>query len=235
MDKTRAFYNMIPTLGISLFIPIYFEDVLSLLVVYTGLGWVINTIILRTITAFFFGIFIYCFLNLLFVNKNFKFGLVVVLGMLPGYGVSLINPIHNTDYGLVNSEIALQNIEELEEATGAIFPEKQHFILAFMTSSCHHCQEACRRLGTNKQAGQEIPVHMIFPGSMEDAQEFLKENNGEGIFYHLLDDDDLFRRSCEKIYPSIYLMNGKNETDYHWSGAEMNFSALDYISEIRFN
>ncbi len=77
-----------------------------------------------------------------------------------------------------------------------------------------------------------MPVHLFFAGTEEKINTFLKENNGEQFNHYIIDNIPVFMSASQGSFPTVYLMKPNGETAYHWVGDEMNFSALDYLSDL---
>lgn len=221
-------------LGLALAIPFYFNDILTILVENTFFGWVMTTILIRLIVIVLFIVALKSFFSAFQKTKKLKTWIIVLIGLIPGFFISFaIAPIYNTDYGLFNDGVKLENLERIEVATGGTFVnESRPTLIAFVTTTCPFCKLACRKLGQNLQKGQTVKVDFIFPGTKEDADRFLEENNGTEFNGHLIQDDATFMGYAGYSFPSIFIVNAQGETDYHWIGDQMNYSALDYLLSL---
>ena len=155
------------------------------------------------------------------------------MAILPGVGISFISPIYDSDYGLFDDNMELPYLNNvISESTNSEFqsPDSK-FLLVFFTPGCPHCKAASTKLGTNLEAGQQIPVHAVFPEYSADTETFLQENNGLKFSSHHLA-DSTFVWNSGPSFPSIFLMNSDGSTEKHWSGDMINFSALDYLASI---
>ena len=109
---------------------------------------------------------------------------------------------------------------------------KGHAVYAFFTTTCPHCMAASDRLGTNISGGQTIPVYSIFPGNEGNSTKFLSDFNGESFVSCDLNNDALFLKLSGGMFPSIFVVDKDGKTVYHWTGDEMNYSALDYLLNL---
>lgn len=214
--------------------PFYFDTLLDYTVQHTPLGWVMTTILIRLIVIVFFIVALKNLFAAFQKTKKLKTWIIVLIGLIPGFFISFaIAPIYNTDYGLFNDGVKLENVEGIEAATNGTFVnESRPTLIAFVTTTCPFCKLACRKLGKNLKKGQNIKVDFIFPGNREDADRFLEENNGTEFNGHLMPDDPTFMGYAGYNFPSIFVVNVNGETDYHWIGDQMNYSALDYLLSL---
>lgn len=219
--------------GISFVIPLYFYDLLYFIVGNIGIGWVISTILIRFLVILSFSITLFLLFSFSEKLAPLKFWIVLLIGLLPGFGISFISPIYVTDYGMIDDGLKIENPNELNKIAGNdIISGNNHKLIAFFTTTCPHCMFACEILAINEKAGQTIPVKLFFPGTKEDTEQFLANHNGENFEYFLIDSDSVFLELSGGTFPSIFLLNEKNETEYHWTGGEMNYSALDYLRSL---
>ncbi|MBK9191711.1 MAG: hypothetical protein IPM77_09460 [Crocinitomicaceae bacterium] len=127
----------------------------------------------------------------------------------------------------------MSKTEELELVAGSeILSDKNYTLIAFFTTTCPHCMSASRRIGINIEGGQQIPVTAIFPGSEEDTQKFLETNNGLKFNSLIINNDDLFLRASNGVFPSIFLADNSGKTINHWIGEELNYTGLDYLKSL---
>jgi hypothetical protein len=87
-------------------------------------------------------------------------------------------------------------------------------------------------LSAAKNAGMKIKVDLFFSGNKKDTEYFLETNNGTSFSHHYIHADSDFTGFAGYIFPSIYLLDPAGKTIYHWTGDEMNYSALDYLIEL---
>ncbi len=220
--------------GLAVVIPFYFNELLLIVTKNIGLGWVTTTILIRLVVIILFIIALK-FLFLAFEKtKRLKTWIITLIGIIPGFLISFaISPIYNTDYGIFNDDLKLENIADLSTATSGTFSNApQNTVIAFFTTSCPFCKSACRKLNQNFEAGQNLKVDFIFPGTREDADRFLEENNGTQFNSHLIADEATFMGYSGYNFPSIFVITPNGETKYHWIGDQMNYSALDYLLSL---
>lgn len=221
---------LLAALGLSF----YYNEILNIFAVSFQLGWVFSSIFIRILVALFFVFALREIFALIF-KKPIKFWVTLLIGIVPGFFLSFIHvPIYSLDYGMNKDNFVLNYQEELNQLTEGKFTSTSNSkrIVAFFTSNCPFCKMACRKLALNKKAGQKIPVQLIFPGSKEDTDYFLQENNGTEFEHFRISSDQTFIAASGGVFPSIFLLDKNGETIYHWMGDEMNYSALDYLVEL---
>ena len=217
----------------SILIPVFFENAIVFLVSKLGLGWVFSSVLLRVLVIVLFSVSLYQFFQLSQRLARLRFWLVLLIGLLPGFGISFISPIYVTDYGMFGDDLILTDINELETSTGQkILSDGKYTLVAFFTTTCPHCQAASKRIGVNFDGGQLIPVTAIFPGSEGDTQKFLETNHGENFNALIIDNDDLFLKTSNGVFPSIFLIDKSGKTLNHWIGEELNYTGLDYLKSL---
>lgn len=215
-------------------IPFYFNYILLFVTENLGLGWVDTTILIRVLVILFFILFLKFIFAAFSKTKRVKNWIIASIGIVIGFFLCFaIVPIYTVDYGIFDDQIKLDKLDELNTATGGTFMnEKRPTLVAFVTTSCPFCKIACQKLGANVERGQSIKVDFIFPGTREDADLFLEENNGTSFNSHLIDDEQIFINYSGSSFPSIFVLDAERNTSYHWVGDQMNFSALDYLLSL---
>lgn len=212
---------------------IFHNDILFFIVSKIGLSWLITSILIRILVIVFFAIAVHRLIKIFKRFRNAKFIYVLLICLLPGFGISFITPIYVTDYGDFSDDFKLNNITELENQTNSkLLPETGYALVAFFSTTCPFCKEESKKLGTNIDAGQKITVNAIFPGTDEDTKKFLEENKGEKFNYFLLDNDPLFIDLSGGTFPSLFLIDSNGETIKHWQGDALNYSSLDYLKSL---
>ena len=220
----------IASLAIAISIPFFYEEILNFFVVKLHSGWVFGSIYIRLLVIIFVAIAVHLIFSLLKKTKRIRFLWVFLLAIIPGFGISFIYPIYNTDYGLFHDEMKLSNINELEKATDGQyeFNGKQQ-ILLFVTTSCPHCKSVSKKLGTNLKAGQDLPVHAFFPIDNDESKKFLIQNNAEEFHSYSISENDSFVKFAGHTFPSLYLIDNKGNTKLHFTGDVINYTALDHF------
>lgn len=222
-------------LGIAFVIPFYFDEILYFTVRNIGLGWVLTTILIRLLVIIFVAISMKQFFKLSARLARVKGWVVFLIALVPGFGVSFISPIYNTDYGMMTDDLKLPDPGGLGEVLQAnVIPDEGYSVCAFFTTNCPFCMMASRKLGANIDGGQTIPVYAIFPGTEEATNQFISDNDGADFntLRLLTENDSLFLAYAGNSFPSIFLIDSKGETKYHWTGDEMNYTALDYLQSL---
>ncbi len=213
---------------ITIYLSFNFDVVTRNTVAQTGFGWVITTILLRILVSLSFA------RGAVLITKAFlpkiKSFIVFIPGILIGFFVSFITPIYQSDYGDFSTTKMSVDHESLSNLTeGRYHIKNQPYILTFFTSDCSHCKNAAKLLGFSQSIGNTPQIIAVFPGTQENADKFINENNGGGFEYYTVDDDDYFIQNSGAIFPSIYLIDKDGNTLAHWFGDEFNFTALDYV------
>ncbi len=214
-------------------IPIYFNDLLQILVVKLGSGWVFSTIYLRLMVIIFLAVSLNFLFKAFEKTRKLKFWITFIIAILPGIGISFIAPIYEGDYGYVqNSQLPELSMASLQEATNNAFElNGEQQIVCFFTSTCPHCKALSRKLGMNIQGGQNIQVNAFFPGENEARESFINENNGTE-FKSFTIDGELFVQNAGNTFPATYLIDKDGNTLNFWSGDHINFSTLDYFLDL---
>lgn len=220
-------------LAAALSIPLSFERLVHFLVSELGIGWVNSTIILRIIVILLFTISLKNTFALISATRSIRSFYVMLIAIIPGFGISFISPIYTTDYGMLDDHLKLTYAKEIEQnLTKQIFPAGKLHVVAFFTLSCNHCEHASQKLGLNQKGGQKIPVIALFPASEGKPDKFLKSKNGEHFTPYSLTDDQLFVKAAGAEFPSIFLINSDGTTLRHWKGDNLNYTALDYLKSL---
>lgn len=223
------------SLIICLIIPIYFNEILEVFVVDLSAGWVFSTIYIRLLVIIFFAIALNFSFSIWSKTKSMKFWIVLLIAIGPGFGISFITPIYQSDYGFVQKEnLPELNIDLLKSGTNENFQLAEGYqIIAFFTSGCPHCKKVSQKLGVNILAGQELPVIAFFPGLKENSDAFIEQNGGEEFSKYTIA-DSVFMSNAGAVYPSTYLVDKNGKTINHWTGDVINFSTLDYFLDSEF-
>ena len=220
-------------LAVAVVLPIYFYDVLVFLVTKLGSGWVFGTIYIRILVIVLTAIAFYSIFQAIPKTRKLKFIWVFLIAMGPGFGISFIAPIYESDYGTYTTDRNPDNFLELDELAGTnLGSSSSKKIVAFFTTSCPHCMVASTNLGYNIAAGQQVEVNAVFPGTKEDADKFIANNNGQAFNYYTIDNDDVFVGIAGNFFPSIFLLSEDNTVIRHWSGDGVNFTCLDYLLDL---
>ena len=215
--------------GIAIYIAISFNSSLANLVQRSGISWVTSSIILRAIISLSFARGFQLFIKS--IQPKFNSLLIFAIGILIGFLISFgAQPIYNTDYGNYGITEMIIDIPELKIQTNNQFDlNSKPAIIAFFTSTCSHCKDASKKLGFIHTIGNSPQIISIFPGSKEDTENFISENNGNSFIYHLINNDKFFIETAGGSFPSVFLVDKEGNTIQHWFGDELNYSALDLI------
>lgn len=211
-------------------IPIYFYELLGFLVTKMSAGWVFGTIFIRFLVIVFLTIALSLIFSTFEKTKRVKFWIIFLIALIPGFGISFIEPIYETDYGYFqHNDLPSININELETNTNNAFKFSNEVqIICFFTSTCPHCMATSQKLGMNIAGGQEIEVTVFFPSTKEDRQRFINENNGTAFNAYSID-KEVFLANGGNTFPATFLVNKNGETINFWTGDQLSFSTLDYL------
>jgi len=224
------------SLSLAISIPFYFQDLLVFSVMKLGLGWVMTTILLRFFVILFFIFALNALLLLIKRGKRTRFVIVLAIGIVPGFFLSFaIEPIYDIDYFMLGDELVIENEKfvELEAATDSSYQRRNRYeVLAFLDVGCDHCQKACEKFGINKSAGQKVPIELFFANDSANVTHFLETYNGKDLSHHYLDSEKSFVKFAGYEFPSIFLIDPNEKTEYHWIGERMNYTALDYLLRL---
>lgn len=233
MVAAKFFLGLI-FLTICLLLPFNFERIVFFLVEHLGFGWVLSTIFIRFLVILSFALVLKIIASFNTRFRTIKFWLIFLIAIIPGFGISFISPIYRSDYGLVNDNFKLDNPKQLNYC----FDQDNNDLNAgfklyvFFTTTCPHCMMASEKLGINLATGQKVPIFAIFPGNDGDPKKFISDHNGANFNSCELNNDSLFLALTGASFPSIFLLNDQDSTLYHWTGDEMNYTALDYLLNL---
>ncbi len=219
-------------LNVCFAIGFFYEEILFFMVSSLGTGWVFTTIFLRLMAMIscWFG-FRYLF-SIWTKTRKIKGWIVFAGSMCIGFGISMISPIYQGDYGYVVYGEKSLNIAALTVASQNKFETgKGPQVITFMELGCAHCKRLCYKLGVNVAAGQKIPVTAFFVASEAEISTFLKKYNGEAFTAYPLD-KAVFLDNAGFSFPSTFLIDSDGKTLNHWQGDLVNYTALDYLLDL---
>ena len=214
-------------------IPFNYYSLVKFSVMDLNAGWVFSTFFIRFVCIVLFVIALNLIFSFFDKTRKIKFIFVFLIGMIPGFGISFITPIYNTDYGDYSDELDLNSPAILTEHTKESYnPGPKRHLVAFFSTDCGHCKNTAAKLGINQVAGQQIDVHAFFANGPEDVMYFLDNNNGSYFIPHQIVDANLFLDISGFQLPSVFLIDQDGSTMKHWAGDVINYTALDYLSSI---
>lgn len=233
MKPIKLIFFLIAT-GLSVLVPFYFDSILVFLVTSIGFGWVFSTFFIRVIVIILFIIALKNLFGAFKRTSKLKTWIIALIAAVPGFFISFaIYPIYKVDYGLFNDQVTLSNLDQLSEDTGNTYKfENEYNVVAFLTVHCGFCEAACHKFNLNMEAGQQAKVDLVFSNNQEAVDDFIERNKCENFDYHIIPEDPKFLTYSGYAFPSIFVLNPDGETLYHWTGDEMNFSALDYLLSL---
>jgi hypothetical protein len=220
-------------LGCAVLIPFNFTTIVTYSVAELQIGWVFSTIFIRFLVIIFFVLG----LNLIFSyfkrTRTIKFGFVFLIGMLPGFGLSFLSPIYNTDYGDFSDQAQLDSTQKLKEYTkGGYDPGEVRHLVAFFSTSCGHCQNVSAKIGINQSGGQKISVWAFFMEPPEEIINFLGTCYGQEFDAFQISNPEFFFSVAGIELPAVYLIDKDGNTIKHWVGDVMSYTSLDYLTKI---
>lgn len=197
------------------------------------IGWVTGSILLRAVVSLAFARGVQLIYKA--VTENKKSVLVFSIATLVGFTIAFIaQPIYNIDYGNLGDTTLTVDIEKLKEETNGEFElNSKHAVVIYFSTNCGSCKEMSKQIGELQKTNNLPQVIALFPGSIENAVEFLNENNGERFTYYMIDNDHYFQEAADYSFPSIFLVDKEGVTIQHWEGSLMNYSAFDLINEYK--
>lgn len=218
-------------IGISIYLSLDIIGLAKNLIDKLSLGWVMSNSIARLIVCLTFARGLQLIVQTF--KPNFNGLLLIIIGLIAGFGVSFISPIYESDFGDHSTTDITIDHDGLTALTDGKYQIKnQPYVVAFFTTSCPHCKAASKNIGFLSQRDRMVPVIAIFPGNKEDTKTFLLENNGQFFEHYILDNDEYFIKNSGSAFPSIFLINEKGETIKHWFGDLLNYTALDYLESL---
>lgn len=220
-------------LAVAGLIPFNYYDLVKYSVINFGTGWVFATLFIRFVVVVCFVLALNLIFSFFKRTEKLKFVWVFLIGMLPGFGISFITPIYNTDYGHMSDDLELEDIENLRAYnSGAYQIENERHIVAFFSTGCGHCQNVAAKIGINQMAGQEIEVHAFFIEEPNEIIEFLGQNYGQEFFGYQIKNQEEYMKYSGFELPSVYVIDRDGSTMKHWAGDLINYTALDYLAEM---
>ena len=142
-------------------------------------------------------------------------------------GLSFIRVPYISDFSdvAVQKEISLEHQKFLTKKFGDdLLWGQEKKLICFFSTSCPHCFNAARRIGTNLKNGNQISTYIVFPEDQEDI-EYFKNETGVSAIPHCETTVDEFIAIAGRRMPSIFMAQGNNFK--HWVGANFNYLALD--------
>lgn len=220
-------------LGLAVLIPLNYYYLIGFSVVHLKAGWVFSTFFLRFLVIILFVLSLNLIFDFFKKTRKIKFGYVFLIGMIPGFGISFLSPIYNTDYGDLSDKLVIEDLSELQEMTdGAYHVENQRHIVGFFSVDCGHCKNVSAKIGINQMGTQELEVHAFFAASIEDIKQFQENNYGREFHSYQIADVKKFLDLSGFEMPSIFLIDRDGTTMKHWTGDVVNYTALDYLSQL---
>jgi thiol-disulfide isomerase/thioredoxin len=198
-----------------------------------GTGWVFTTIFLRIAVILAFWICLRYKFSIWSWSRKVKGWIVFLIALFGGFGISMISPIYQGDYGYVQNETPNLDIQRLSDATNGKFALTEgHQVVTFFEINCPHCRDLCNKIGMNISGGQKAPVTAFFM-AVPQAQidKFLSDNNGSKMNGFPLD-PPVFLDNGGYSFPSTFLIDKTGKVVNHWKGDSVNYSALDYLMDL---
>lgn len=217
-------------LAIALYISFTFDKSLTNLVAKVPFGWVVSSIILRSIVVLAFGRGV----QLAFKSLKPKLNglLFFFIGSVIGFGICFaLRPIWANDYGDFSSTT---HPEILKDTSGQPLQYVNDYtIVSFFTTNCPHCQSTSKALGLGYSTGNIPNIQAFFPGNIEDTENFLKQNDGSKFTYELIEDHEYFLDVTGGSTPQTFLIDSAGKIIKFWTGENINYTALDYLSSLK--
>lgn len=209
-------------------------DVLDFFVINLKSGWVFGSFYIRFLVICFFAIGLHLLVSIVRKERRPKFIVTFLIAILPGFGISFLTPVYDIDYGTYGDELKLIDTDSLETFTEGSFDFKEErTIVTFFTTTCPHCMAVSQKLGTNLAAGQEVAVVTFFPGTKEDSEHFLEQNNGQDFEMHLIGSQTNFKRAGGNVFPSVFVVGPDGTTEQHYTGDVINYTVLDQFYDLK--
>lgn len=205
----------------------FYSNIFSFLINSFNLGWVVSDIITRFFIILFSTVGFYYLIKLIFRSLNPN--LIITISVVFAFLFSFIRPIYIDDYGIVNNTKFTIQENFKEKYINNTDLSKGNIVIAFFTTSCPFCFSASYNFGVNSKNNKQPRTVVFFPGNKEDSESFLSESNVD--FDYVLIDDKTFLENAGNAFPSVYLIQD-GIVKYHWVGAEINYSVLDYLASL---
>lgn len=212
----------------------YLNDVLFYMVASFHTGWLFSSIFIRLLVILLFALGLREIFSISTKLGRLKFVYIFLIALLPGFLLSFaLSPIYQYDYGNFGALQPFGDPAVLNEGTEnkSFLLDQEYNLIAFFTTDCPHCKLACQRISATTNGDEKLSVNLFFPGNEVDTKRFLTENNGLKFDYHLTA-DNVFMNFAGFAFPSIFLVDKTGKTILHWTGDELNYNALDYLSSL---
>jgi len=218
-------------LGIAIYLAFTFDKALSNLVFKSGISWFYGSIVLRLMICLAFA----RGLQLVFkaFESKIKGILTFLIGLTLGFGISFIaRPIYDLDYGHYENSNLKLDLEALNKQTNySLSTNNKPALIAFFHTDCNGCKEMSKDIGKYQKLGHIPQVIALFGGTEEDALTFMTNQNGQNFTYHMISDEDYFKKTADYAFPAVYYVNSNGETITFWHSSGLSYHALDIIKE----
>lgn len=234
MKIASYLFGFILLTGLAVIIPFYFEEVLYFTVENLGLGWTMTTILIRLVVILLFAGALKSLFKIFEKTRPMKNWLIFVIALVPGFFISFaISPIYDIDYGSWGDDLELPPVDRLAVATNNTYAHNgETQLVAFLDVGCDHCRIAAQKLDILHVQNPDLPIHLFFADEEEDVNYFLEKNEVEHLTFHYMLSQMSFITFAGYEFPSIFVIDGEGKTLYHWIGETMNYTAMDYLSDL---
>lgn len=224
-----SLYRSILCFGAAVSIPLLFDELLPLMVIYLNTGWVWGSLVLRLLVILLVILGTYLLLRRSARFSRVRLTSVALWAAVPGFCISFIRPIYDVDYGTWTDSEQLEDWSCLGAASEGLTQGDTSVLVAFLTTSCSHCRAVVQKMRDNLRAGQTIPVHAFFSEPAPRVEAFLTQNHATAIEQHHLPSKEHFLHCATFTFPSVFLLDSTGATVAHWKGDRISYSVLDYL------
>ncbi len=149
--------------------------------------------------------------------------------LMTGIALSFIKPVYIDDWRSPNTDSELKKpvLFEFLVNVEVDFQEDEPILIAFFTTNCDYCAFAAQKMGISERNDKLPQTLVVFPGTKEDAMNFMADNKLENVQFVLVDHDTFFKYAGH-TFPSLYFVTEK--TIHHYTGANFGFRTLEYIA-----
>ncbi len=155
---------------------------------------------------------------------------IYLLAIIPTIALSFIKVVYIEDWTNQPTNAKHINYETATQLTKSIDIKGQpkELLMPFFSTSCGYCRIAATKLAISMKNNTLPETCIVFPGSKEKAELFLKETKLTGIKYITVPSDS-FVELAGRSLPSIFWIT--QDTSAHYLGGQFNNIVLSSISK----
>ena len=234
MKKIGYLIGFVVLTGLAFLLSFSYEESIYFTVENIGIGWTVTSILIRFIVIVLFAFALKSLFQIFKATEKLKNWIIFVIAMVPGFFISFaVSPIYDIDYGMIGDDLELPPVDRLALVTNNTYAHNgETQVVAFLDVGCDHCRIAVQKLDILQEQNPELPIHLLFADEEKDVDYFLEKNKVESLTHHFMNSQMSFVTYAGYEFPSIFVIDGEGETLHHWIGETMNYTAMDYLSDL---